>query len=114
MKLKEILQEKGTEYEMLLKYHERIYNEKWNSVFKITLDNICEDLHPKCEKWADEGECLLNPKYMVGTASLRGHCRLSCGICNNVPEVTRCEQHATRVRPFLNLNLIFEISLNFK
>jgi hypothetical protein len=34
-----------------------------------------------CPSWAKIGECDANPNYMVGTRELRGHCRLSCGVC---------------------------------
>lgn len=46
-------------------------------------ESVCEDLHPECEKWADEGECQRNPNYMIGNAKVEGHCRLSCGICES-------------------------------
>ncbi len=41
----------------------------------------CIDLHPMCQRWADEGECEANPNYMVGNSILRGHCRKACGLC---------------------------------
>ncbi len=39
----------------------------------------CEDIHPKCEEWADNGECAHNPSYMLKM------CRISCGICEGDP-----------------------------
>lgn len=44
-------------------------------------DDDCMDLHPRCQEWADEGECAANPKYMIGHGSVRGYCRKSCGLC---------------------------------
>jgi len=39
------------------------------------MGNECIDLHPKCEAWADVGECKVNPSYMLK------FCKISCGVC---------------------------------
>ena len=43
------------------------------------MEGKCEDIHPKCEEWADNGECVRNPSYMLKM------CKISCGICDGVP-----------------------------
>lgn len=40
----------------------------------------CLDLHPKCAEWADQGECVGNPGYM-----LKG-CKKSCLTCVNIKQ----------------------------
>jgi len=35
----------------------------------------CEDTHENCQMWADSGECMANPPYMLT------HCRSSCQSC---------------------------------
>lgn len=45
------------------------------------MDPECMDLHPLCLSWADKGECEANPTYMVGSATQKGHCKKSCGVC---------------------------------
>lgn len=44
------------------------------------LDRSCVNFHPQCTYWAKKGECVANPKYMVGTRKT-GQCRLACGVC---------------------------------
>ncbi len=48
--------------------------------FGPKLDRACLDFHPQCEYWARKGECIANPKYMVGSRKT-GQCRLACGAC---------------------------------
>jgi ShK domain-like len=38
----------------------------------------CNDMHPQCEFWANERECVLNSGYMLRS------CRLSCHVCINI------------------------------
>ena len=33
-------------------------------------DPLCLDLNPQCVKWADAGECDVNPKYMVSASKV--------------------------------------------
>ena len=47
-------------------------------------EDRCEDIHPKCEDWADKGECVRNPNYMLN------YCRISCGICEGESTFERC------------------------
>ena len=41
-------------------------------------EDNCTDLHDLCPMWAKDGECILNPRYMVQA------CRESCILCVNV------------------------------
>lgn len=47
----------------------------------------CRDKHDMCPQWAARGECQKNPNYMVGTRNLKGHCLLSCGVCEPAGQV---------------------------
>ena len=38
----------------------------------------CENSHPQCQEWADQGECMANPLFM------RGSCAGSCATCSEV------------------------------
>ena len=40
----------------------------------------CTDDHVKCAEWADLGECVANPKYMLVS------CRKACGICGDTQD----------------------------
>jgi hypothetical protein len=42
----------------------------------------CKDENALCEGWAEEGECLANPGWMVGTREHPGACLRSCGRCD--------------------------------
>ncbi len=42
----------------------------------------CKDSNALCEGWAEEGECLVNPAWMVGTREHPGNCIRSCGRCD--------------------------------
>jgi len=44
----------------------------------------CEDAAPKCEAWAETGECAANAVWMVGTREAPGHCLRSCNACELV------------------------------
>lgn len=44
----------------------------------------CEDSAPKCEAWAEQGECDANKVWMVGTRAKPGHCLRSCNACHVV------------------------------
>eukprot|EP00542_Grammatophora_oceanica_P002539 CAMPEP_0194069488 /NCGR_PEP_ID=MMETSP0009_2-20130614/87666_1 /TAXON_ID=210454 /ORGANISM="Grammatophora oceanica, Strain CCMP 410" /LENGTH=421 /DNA_ID=CAMNT_0038722679 /DNA_START=46 /DNA_END=1311 /DNA_ORIENTATION=- len=39
-------------------------------------DDECIDDHVKCKVWAERGECIATPRYMLR------NCRVSCGTCN--------------------------------
>jgi hypothetical protein len=63
---------------------------------------LCLDMELLCPLWASLGECAANPKYMVGTPRKLGHCRASCGKCQqggmsedaHVPAAYSCQlQH---------------------
>ncbi|XP_073009523.1 probable prolyl 4-hydroxylase 6 [Typha latifolia] len=41
----------------------------------------CEDNNVLCPQWAAVGECVKNPRYMVGSKDSPGFCRKSCNIC---------------------------------
>ena len=43
-------------------------------------DDGCTDDHIKCAEWADLGECVANPKYMLVS------CRKACGICGDTQD----------------------------
>ncbi|KAM3230720.1 hypothetical protein ACQJBY_061102 [Aegilops geniculata] len=43
----------------------------------------CGDENDLCPRWAADGECAKNPRYMVGTAGLPGFCRKSCNACTS-------------------------------
>lgn len=36
-----------------------------------------------CASWAAIGECEANPVYMTGAGRHRGHCEMSCGMCDS-------------------------------
>lgn len=42
----------------------------------------CKDDNALCEGWAEEGECLANPGWMVGTREHPGACLRSCARCD--------------------------------
>ena len=35
----------------------------------------CQDLHENCQLWAYDGECMMNPRYMLAA------CKSSCFLC---------------------------------
>ena len=74
--IKQVIQEVHEEY--IDPYEEEEEDGEEEEEFE---DLDCMDLHVMCRKWADTGECEANPKYMVGTNILKGHCRKSCGVC---------------------------------
>ncbi|KAL3643935.1 putative prolyl 4-hydroxylase 7 [Castilleja foliolosa] len=43
----------------------------------------CFDLDLNCATWAEQGECDINPLYMVGSNQSLGHCRKSCKVCSS-------------------------------
>ncbi|KAK3145765.1 hypothetical protein QOZ80_3BG0257130 [Eleusine coracana subsp. coracana] len=49
---------------------------------EVRIDAPCSDNNDLCPRWAAIGECIKNPKYMVGTKDTLGHCRKSCGLCD--------------------------------
>mmetsp|Transcript_2282 Transcript_2282/g.4852 ORF Transcript_2282/g.4852 Transcript_2282/m.4852 type:complete len:522 (+) Transcript_2282:93-1658(+) len=62
-------------------------------------EDDCTDLHDLCPTWADDGECILNPKYMVQA------CRESCILCVDVKSSReRGESDDTIRRKKLHLN----------
>lgn len=42
---------------------------------------FCRDNNAKCPEWAALGECERNVVFMRGNGTYRGHCRLSCKVC---------------------------------
>jgi len=58
----------------------------------------CKNDHPNCSDWANQGECIANPKYMLL------HCTKSCGHCSTsrpgpgVATVTFDDDHQRTLR----------------
>jgi len=50
-----------------------------------------------CASWAAVGECEANPVYMTGAGRHRGHCELSCGVCD--------QDDAWRASPLVEANM---------
>jgi len=56
-------------------------------------EELCKDLHPKCEIWASQGECNANPNYM------EQNCPVSCKSCpvvakrSKLSEVEKSEEN---------------------
>jgi hypothetical protein len=46
----------------------------------------CVDDNKLCHVWAEEGECVTNPGYMVGTQEQPGACLKSCQRCDLMPK----------------------------
>lgn len=64
-------------------------------------DVECSDLHEMCYKWAEEGECVVNPKYM------RRACRDSCMLCLDLKAARERgddEDYIRRKRLYMNLD----------
>ncbi|XP_022955844.1 probable prolyl 4-hydroxylase 4 [Cucurbita moschata] len=68
-----------------------IEGEKWSATKWIRVnpfDQIvgdymnCSDENASCERWAELGECMGNPEYMVGSPEFPGYCRKSCKVCS--------------------------------
>ena len=71
-----------------------VEGEKWSATKWIHVGSfdlpyrdpaVCQDDNPSCGDWAKSGECVKNPKFMVGTGteeSQLGFCRKSCGVCH--------------------------------
>lgn len=46
----------------------------------------CKDKRTECPVWAESGECVVNPGYMIGTAARPGDCLASCARCDLLPK----------------------------
>ena len=42
----------------------------------------CANRQLLCTAWAEEGECVTNPPFMIGTREAPGACLLACGRCD--------------------------------
>ncbi|KAK9819905.1 hypothetical protein WJX72_003823 [[Myrmecia] bisecta] len=56
------------------------------------LANECSDRDSRCQMWADGGECLSNPGYMLKS------CEKACGHCYNAAPVTTTPTAAVKLR----------------
>ncbi|GMH44285.1 hypothetical protein BSKO_12219 [Bryopsis sp. KO-2023] len=72
---------------------------------------VCEDLHEKCQIWANTNECESNAEYMVGDGGdNKGHCRKSCKACEVCsPEDRECYKKNRAQAGYLTLDEIFEM-----
>jgi prolyl 4-hydroxylase len=43
----------------------------------------------ECPVWAESGECVVNPSFMVGDKNNPGSCLASCGRCDLLPDPTK-------------------------
>lgn len=75
--LVEALLQAALDFKNVLRKVERsqVEGAKGSKAEHVIKNGLCEDIHPKCETWADEGECIVNPNYM------HIYCRVSCGLC---------------------------------
>ncbi|KAF6254960.1 hypothetical protein COO60DRAFT_261018 [Scenedesmus sp. NREL 46B-D3] len=49
----------------------------------------CKDENKaKCSVWAESGECMANPGFMIGDKNRPGSCLASCGRCDLLPDPT--------------------------
>ena len=56
-------------------------NKKENDYIKnLPRDSNCADNYVDCKKWADSGECVINPEFMVY------NCKSSCESCSLTPQ----------------------------
>ena len=42
---------------------------------------MCEDSEPRCQEWAEGGECEKNAMFMIGDVAAIGRCRHACRAC---------------------------------
>ena len=48
--------------------------------FGSSADSTCPDLNDRCQEWAGNGECILNPTWMLF------NCKQSCEVCTAIGE----------------------------
>eukprot|EP00798_Chlamydomonas_sp_ICE-L_P021598 gene21598-28597_t len=67
---------------------------------------MCIDMHPRCQDWADSGQCEANEGYMKGSNSGQGACRKACKVCQacNSPDDLACIRANREAAGYENFN----------
>jgi hypothetical protein len=52
----------------------------------------------ECSVWAESGECVVNPTFMVGDKNSPGNCLASCGRCDLLPDPTKTNGSSRKLK----------------
>ena len=81
-----ILAQCSTQVETTLRDSKRSVFIFYNYILVLLCDmyfiTVCSDNNDKCELWAVEGECGINPKFMLR------HCQKACKVCSATTKPT--------------------------